>query len=388
MLKSALAPAVKTGAARAGTDSKGAAATPADKEGSGAETSAAREGAGTVKFGGAWGRARARVLQRGAPPGAGEEAAAPSAEEGGGAAASTAGGWNQALTHVLQLVPPAKLEGGSSSDRLGAAAKHANKEGDAAATAKAKEVASKVEPTPTASKATNPRALFGPGDAPLFADGDVGAAYWEARYSCSAHDSFDWYMDPETVGPVLKKRLPSGKRSAELLEAGCGTSELAAWLHGQGWKLITGIDSSAAAIAKARGARRHATKPELQFMHMDACHLSFPDSCFDAVYEKALFDTLLTGGQAVARAAQYLEEVHRVLRSGGVFILVSHGSLAVRLPWFAFNPAWNWSIEMCKLPKPPPPFLGSDAEDADEGAAHSKFFHVYVLTKRGGGGFM
>lgn len=223
--------------------------------------------------------------------------------------------------------------------------------------------------------------LFGAGDAPPYADGDVGAAYWEARYSCTAQDSFDWYMDPETVGPVLKQRLPSTKGHAELLETGCGTSELAAWLYCQGWRNITGVDASVAAITRARGARRHATRPELQFVNMDACHMSFPDSCFDAVYEKALFDTLVTGGQAIARAVQYLDEVHRVLRHGGVFIFVSHAGLAVRLPWLVFNPAWTWSIEVCKLPKPPPPCVGGEGDGIDGDTSHSNFFHVYVLTK-------
>lgn len=224
-----------------------------------------------------------------------------------------------------------------------------------------------------------PRCPLGPGDPPPYGDTQCGPAYWDARHAAAGDDPFDWYMDYSRLSEVLNARLPPQEDEPEILDVGCGTSELAACLYADGWKNVIGVDTSVVAITRARGARRHVGRHELQFLQMDACQLEFPDSCFHAIIDKALFDTLVTGGHAFPRGRALLSEVHRVLRPGGVFFLVSHASVGARLPWLALDASWMWRVEVARLTKPFPACLGE--EHAVQGNSASDFFYVYICTK-------
>jgi len=187
-------------------------------------------------------------------------------------------------------------------------------------------------------------------------------------------------MDYARLSEVFHLRLPSPDQNPELLDLGCGTSEMAACLYADGWKNVIGIDTSVVAVNKARGARRHTGRHELQFLQMDACNLEFPDECFHAIIDKACFDTIVTGGHAFPRGRAMLSEVHRVLKPGGVFILVSHAGVNARLPWLALDSSWGWKIEVAKLPKPFPTMIAYDGVMKRDTV--SDFFYVYICTKQ------
>jgi len=216
--------------------------------------------------------------------------------------------------------------------------------------------------------------------------------YWDARYAQAGDEPFDWYMGYAALRELMFQVLPEAHTDPELLYVGCGTSELPAKLYEDGWRNVVGVDTSVVAVTRARGAGHHAGRHELQFLQMDACGgLEFPDGCFHVVIDKALLDTLATGGHAYVRIRALLAEVHRVLKPGGVYILISHGSAAVRLPWLLLEPTWGWRIEAARLPRPAPAVLTAslaaegDDEDVFAGcAAGGAFFYFYVCTKPGG----
>lgn len=227
------------------------------------------------------------------------------------------------------------------------------------------------------------------GDPPPYGDSHCGPAYWDARHAQAGDEPFDWYADYSGLRSLFGEVLPSREEAPEILDIGSGTSEVPVQLYEDGWRNVIGIDTSVVAAARAQGARRHAGKPELQFLQMDACSLDFPDECFHAVFDKALLDTLTTGGHAFLRVKAMLSEVRRVLKPGGVYILVSHAGVGARLPYLTLDPGWDWRIEVAKLPKPPPgPLVAKGADLGEEGAeegsteiyASSGFFHVYVCT--------
>ena len=69
-------------------------------------------------------------------------------------------------------------------------------------------------------------------DPPPYGDTVTGATYWDVRYAAAGDDSFDWYMDYAKLREILNLRLPGHLMEPEILDVGCGTSELAACL----WK--------------------------------------------------------------------------------------------------------------------------------------------------------
>lgn len=215
--------------------------------------------------------------------------------------------------------------------------------------------------------------------------------YWDARYAQAGDEPFDWYLGYAALRELMFQVLPDSHAAPELLYVGCGTSELPSKLYEDGWQNVIGVDTSVVAVTRAKGARHHAGRHGLQFFQMDACGgLEFPDECFHAVIDKALLDTLTTGGHAYVRVRALLTEVHRVLKPGGTFILVSHGSAAVRLPWLLLEPTWGWRIEAARLPRQAPAVLTAslaEGEDDDVFAgytAEDAFFYYYACTKPGG----
>lgn len=188
---------------------------------------------------------------------------------------------------------------------------------------------------------------------------------------------FDWYLGYARLVPLLRRRLPPAG-SVKILDVGCGTSEVAACLHADGWTAVTGVDVSSSAIQYARNAWWHENRPELQFLHMDACDLTFSDASFHAVLDKATLDCLACDSQPFLRVTALLAEIYRVLQPGGVYFLVSHAGPAARLPYLACDHDRPWRIEHASIPK----YQVTAGEDATTDGGGG-FFHVYICTKPG-----
>jgi ubiquinone/menaquinone biosynthesis C-methylase UbiE len=101
--------------------------------------------------------------------------------------------------------------------------------------------------------------------------------------------------------------LAGGKK---VLDAACGTgygSNILALTA----KQVTGIDISREAIAYAKAKY---SSPRIQFEQMDVTKLRYPDLTFDAVVS---FETI----EHIRNYDKFLEEVRRVLKPGGRFIV-------------------------------------------------------------------
>lgn len=64
---------------------------------------------------------------------------------------------------------------------------------------------------------------------------------------------------------------------------------------------------------------------------MDCRALDFDAGSFDLVIDKATTDTMLCSGHAYMNVAKMLAQVHRVLKLGGTYVLVSTGDPKERL---------------------------------------------------------
>ena len=138
---------------------------------------------------------------------------------------------------------------------------------------------------------------------------------------------YDRYWGPfarRRFAPFLAQqvlpRLPSGAR---LLDLGCGTGQIAAWLVEQGYRVV-GVDLSEAMI---RHARQRA--PRAHFVVQDMRHLSVSGP-FDAAF--ALFATLnhLPDDRALRRV---FRRVYAALAPGGWFGFDVNTAAGFRQRW-------------------------------------------------------
>ena len=102
-----------------------------------------------------------------------------------------------------------------------------------------------------------------------------------------------------------------------VLDVACGTGYGSALLARQA-RHVVGVDISAETIEYARALYAPATN--LEFRQAACAALPFPDATFDAVVS---FETI----EHIQEQAQFLDEVRRVLRPDGLFVLSSPNKL-------------------------------------------------------------
>lgn len=95
------------------------------------------------------------------------------------------------------------------------------------------------------------------------------------------------------------------------LELGCGAGNMSQWLKTLGYSNILGVDISNAAINRAR-----LRLPDDQFHCLDLTQqpLNALSNSFDAVFDSHFLHCIVGDDRAVV-----LQEVHRLLKPGGVF---------------------------------------------------------------------
>ncbi|MBU4348150.1 class I SAM-dependent methyltransferase, partial [Patescibacteria group bacterium] len=116
---------------------------------------------------------------------------------------------------------------------------------------------------------------------------------------------------------VLEKYMPSGSR---VLDVGCGAGRTTYFIAKKGCKVI-GTDIAVPLIEQASKSY-----PEIDFKVMDARKLDFEDNVFDAVFFSFNgIDNLLS----LEERYKAVNEMKRVLKSGGFLIYSSHNALAI-----------------------------------------------------------
>jgi SAM-dependent methyltransferase len=133
---------------------------------------------------------------------------------------------------------------------------------------------------------------------------DLGYPDELANVPDSAVESFAGVANPWTMG-----RLAAGERVLDL-GSGAGTDSLvAAQMVGPDGH-VTGIDMTAAMLAKARAAASEMGVANIEFVEAEAEQLPFDDASFDVVISNGVID-LIPDKDAV------FAELYRVLAPGG-----------------------------------------------------------------------
>jgi ubiquinone/menaquinone biosynthesis C-methylase UbiE len=109
----------------------------------------------------------------------------------------------------------------------------------------------------------------------------------------------------------LARNLPGSPR--KVLDVGCGTGVISLLFAEMGHQ-VTGVDLSEAMMVKAR-EKAYARNLPIELMTGDAEHLPFNNESFDVIVNRHLVWTLPHPEIA-------LEEWHRVLKNGGVVLII------------------------------------------------------------------
>jgi SAM-dependent methyltransferase len=135
-----------------------------------------------------------------------------------------------------------------------------------------------------------------------------------------------------TMVAILREALGERLAGANTLNLGCSTGIIDEYIAGH-VATMTGVDIDEPAIRLASSQR---VAPNLQFRIGDAMHLDFADQTFDIVICSQVYEH-------VPDAVRLMEEIHRVLRDGGVCYFAATNRWAVvekhhRLPFLSWLP--------------------------------------------------
>ncbi|XP_058077409.1 uncharacterized protein LOC131225832 isoform X3 [Magnolia sinica] len=164
------------------------------------------------------------------------------------------------------------------------------------------------------------------------------ALYWDARYIHEA-GPFDWYQRYSALRPFVRNYIPTSSR---ILMVGCGNAVMSEDMVKDGYEDIVNVDISSVVIDMMR--KKYEYLPQLKYLQIDVRDMSFfQDETFDGVIDKGTLDSLMCGTNAPISTCQMLAEVSRLLKPGGIYMLITYGDPTVRIPHLNRS-GYNWKI--------------------------------------------
>lgn len=256
--------------------------------------------------------------------------------------------------------------------------------------------------------------------------GDKG--FWDARYADiptggKLDGLFDWYNDWDAIEPVVASEGMLESQELVTLSVGCGNSSLSEKMYDAGYRHVVGVDFSESVIehmrARARRARpelkvpsatahapqrargeakgpcpaldmqalTHAPTPalRLQYEVMDVRELRFGDEAFDLIVDKGTLDSVVCGTDVKKAVSEYLTGLSRVLRSGGLLLVMSYGRPDDR-QFYLEEDRYDWTVEAKTIPKPKLKNLqegiSEDFTAADYSPTGEDTHFIYIMRKR------
>lgn len=151
--------------------------------------------------------------------------------------------------------------------------------------------------------------------------------YWDNRYS-NESGPFDWYQKYPALAPLIRLYVPHNHQ--RILMVGCGNSAFSEGMVDDGFEDVVNVDVSAVVIKAMQ--EKYQNRPQLKYIEMDVKSMNeFESGSFDAVIDKGTLDSILCGTNSRQNATQMLEEIGRVLKDKGVYIVITYGAPIYRL---------------------------------------------------------
>ncbi|MDE2155168.1 MAG: class I SAM-dependent methyltransferase [Xanthomonadaceae bacterium] len=147
----------------------------------------------------------------------------------------------------------------------------------------------------------------------------VSRQHWETVYQTKAADAVSWYRPHlETSLAMIERAVPD--RDAGIVDIGGGEATLVDDLLARGYRQLSVLDISPAAIAVAH-KRLGAAAAQVTWLADDILQATLPAQRFDLWHDRALFHFLTGAGQR----ARYVEQLTRALKPGGHAIIATFG---------------------------------------------------------------
>lgn len=171
------------------------------------------------------------------------------------------------------------------------------------------------------------------------------ASYWDNRYR-QDNGPFDWYQQYSGLAPLFHLYIPKRHR---ILMIGCGNAVLSEDMVNDGYQEIVNVDISSVVIEAMQ--KKYQDYPQLRYEKMDVRDMTaFGNSSFDSVVDKGMLDSLMCGPNAQQNVGKMLEEVRRVLKPRGVYILITYGGPRVRMPHLKAPESWTITLHVVAKP--------------------------------------
>ncbi len=142
-------------------------------------------------------------------------------------------------------------------------------------------------------------------------------AHWEKVYTTRSSDSVSWFQ-PHAELSLSLIRATGADKDAGIIDVGGGASTLVDDLLGAGYRDLTVLDLSAAAL---REARQRLGKDEalVRWIEADITRVELPRKRYDIWHDRAVFHFLTTRREREA----YVRQVFDAVKPGGYVIVAA-----------------------------------------------------------------
>jgi 2-polyprenyl-3-methyl-5-hydroxy-6-metoxy-1,4-benzoquinol methylase len=144
--------------------------------------------------------------------------------------------------------------------------------------------------------------------------------HWEKVYSTKAEDQVSWFRPHLETSLALIERATRGDRAASIIDAGGGASTLVDDLIQRGYRNLTVLDISRAALDAAEKRLGDAASA-VQWLRADVTQSTLPAGAYDVWHDRAVFHFLATPEERLA----YVRNVASAVKQGGHVIISAFG---------------------------------------------------------------
>jgi 2-polyprenyl-3-methyl-5-hydroxy-6-metoxy-1,4-benzoquinol methylase len=144
--------------------------------------------------------------------------------------------------------------------------------------------------------------------------------HWDAIYRTKAPDQVSWFRPHLETSLALIERATAGDRTASIIDVGGGASTLVDDLIERGYRNITVLDISQAALDVAQNRLDKAAKL-VRWLRADVTQSSLPPRSFDVWHDRAVFHFLTKPEGRLA----YVQNVAAAVKPGGHVIMSTFG---------------------------------------------------------------
>ncbi len=144
--------------------------------------------------------------------------------------------------------------------------------------------------------------------------------HWEKVYGSKPPDQVSWFRPHLKTSLALIERVARGNPSASIIDVGGGASTLVDDLIERGYRNITVLDISQAALDVAQKRLGKAAE-SVRWLRADVAQSSLPPRSFDVWHDRAVFHFLTTPEERLA----YVRNVALAVKPGGHIIVSTFG---------------------------------------------------------------